>query len=87
MTTKLTLTIDENVIVQAKKYAQKKNRSVSKIVEEYLKNVSEIEIMSNVEVNYDAKQTRSLVGMFKKEFSGQSYDELLVASLSERYLK
>ena len=86
MATKLTLTIDENVIVQAKKYAQKKNRSVSKIVEEYLKNVSELESMNNVELKYDAKLTKSIVGMFKKEYSGQSYDDLLESSLSERYL-
>jgi hypothetical protein len=86
MATKLTLTIDENVIVQAKKYAQKKSRSVSKIVEEYLKNVSELESMNNVEIKYDAKLTKSIVGMFKKEYSGQSYDDLLESSLSERYL-
>lgn len=86
MVTKLTLTIDEDVIVKAKKYAQKKNRSVSKIVEEYLKNVSELESIKSTKIDYDAKITKSIVGMFKKEYAGQSYDDLLVSSLADRYL-
>ncbi len=40
MTTKLTLTIEEKVIDSAKKYAQKKGKSLSHIVENYLKSVS-----------------------------------------------
>jgi hypothetical protein len=86
MVTKLTLTIDEDVIVQAKKYALKKNRSVSKIVEEYLKNISDLESIKNTEINYEAKITSSIVGMFKKEYTGQSYDDLLESSLTDRFL-
>jgi hypothetical protein len=37
MTTKLTLTIEERVIKTAKKYAQKKGRSLSALIENYLK--------------------------------------------------
>jgi len=37
MTTKLTLTIEERVIKTAKKYAQKKGRSLSGLIENYLK--------------------------------------------------
>lgn len=40
MTTKLTLTINDSVIHSAKKYAQKKGRSLSDIVENYLKTLS-----------------------------------------------
>jgi hypothetical protein len=36
MTTKLTLTIDDSVIVQAKKYAKTSGKSLSDIVENYL---------------------------------------------------
>ena len=43
MLTKLTLTIDQDVIVKAKKYAHVKHRSVSKLVEEYLRTVSDSE--------------------------------------------
>jgi len=37
MIAKLTLTIDKQVVDKAKTYAKKKNRSVSRLVEEYLK--------------------------------------------------
>lgn len=37
MTTKLTLTIEEAVIKTAKNYAQKKGRSLSELIENYLK--------------------------------------------------
>lgn len=40
MTTKLTLTIDEAVINSAKKYARKKGRSLSEIVQNYLQSIS-----------------------------------------------
>jgi Family of unknown function (DUF6364) len=40
MTTKLTLSISEEVVISAKKVAKKKNTSISKIVEDYLKKVS-----------------------------------------------
>lgn len=40
MTTKLTLTIDDSVIDSAKKYAKRKGKSLSNIVENYLKSVS-----------------------------------------------
>jgi hypothetical protein len=40
MTTKLTLTIEQDVIETAKRYAQKKGRSLSDLVESYLKTLS-----------------------------------------------
>ena len=40
MTTKLTLTIEDKVIGSAKKYAQKKGKSLSHIVENYLKSIT-----------------------------------------------
>ncbi|WP_295792851.1 DUF6364 family protein [Mucilaginibacter sp.] len=40
MTTKLTLTIDDTVIDSAKKYARRKGKSLSGIVENYLKSIS-----------------------------------------------
>lgn len=40
MTTKLTLSIDEAIISSAKKYAEKKGKSLSKLVETYLKTIS-----------------------------------------------
>ncbi len=40
MTTKLTLTIDDSVILVAKKYAKKTGKSLSDIVENYLKTLT-----------------------------------------------
>jgi Family of unknown function (DUF6364) len=40
MTTKLTLSINEEVVESAKKYAKKKGTSLSGIVENYLKSIS-----------------------------------------------
>ena len=41
MSSKLTLNIDENVVIRAKKYALRNKISVSKIVEKYLDKISE----------------------------------------------
>lgn len=43
MTTKLTLTIEDTVIDSAKKYARQKGKSLSDIVENYLKSISSTE--------------------------------------------
>ncbi len=43
MNTKLTLTIDKSVIEQAKIYAEKQGRSLSAVVENYLKAVTKKE--------------------------------------------
>ena len=40
MTTKLTLTIEDNVIDSAKKYARENGKSLSGIVENYLKTIT-----------------------------------------------
>ena len=40
MTTKLTLTVDKETIEKAKKYAKEHDRSLSSIVENYLKSLS-----------------------------------------------
>lgn len=40
MITKLTLTVEESVIISAKKYAKKRGKSLSNLVENYLKSLS-----------------------------------------------
>lgn len=40
MNTKLTLTIEQSVIERAKKYAKEKGRSLSEIIENYLKSIT-----------------------------------------------
>ena len=47
MTTKLTLTIEDKVIISAKKYARNKGKSLSNLVENYLKSISIKEVDKN----------------------------------------
>ncbi len=61
MTTKLTLSIEQEVIKTAKVYAQKKGRSLSELIENYLKT-----LISNEKKNDDlSPRTKRLVGAVK----------------------
>lgn len=84
MQTKLTLTIDKAVVKQAKAYAQKKHRSVSGIVEEYLENLSGSKLAFPVYDELKSPITDSISGMFKDD--GKSYEEMLEKALLEKYL-
>ena len=48
MITKLTLTIEKSVIEKAKKYAKEKERSLSDIIENYLKAITEDEVGEDI---------------------------------------
>lgn len=48
MLTKLTLSIDDQVVQKAKHYAQVHKRSISRMVEEYLKLISSDSLPGNV---------------------------------------
>jgi len=82
MNTKLTLTIEQKVIERAKKYAKKKGRSLSDIIENYLKVITKEENTIDIEIT---PLTKSLRGSFKapKDFD---YKEELTKGLSEKYL-
>ena len=84
MIAKLTLTIDKQVVDKAKTYAKKKNRSVSKLVEEYLKTISSNDIASSPTQTTKADITEKITGMFKKEYKGQEYKDLLEDALLEK---
>ncbi len=84
MLTKLTLTIDESVIEQAKEYAQGKNRSVSRIVEEYLENLATNRGSGKLPDEIKAPITDGLSGMFKDP--GIPYDKILDEAMQEKYL-
>ena len=47
MNTKLTLTIEQSVIEKAKKYAKNKERSLSDLIENYLKSLTNSEELLN----------------------------------------
>jgi hypothetical protein len=81
MNTKLTLTIEKSVIEKAKKYASEKGRSLSDIIENYLK------VITKEEEKKDIKLTplvKSLKGSFKapKNFD---YKSELSKNLAKKY--
>ena len=80
MTTKLTLTIEGEVIDSAKKYARKKGKSLSDIVENYLKSIAAQE--TNTE-NLSPKVT-ALKGVIKlpEDFD---YKKELGAAIIKKY--
>lgn len=82
MNTKLTLTIDQSIIERAKKYARKKERSLSDLIENYLKALTTEEISKQDELSTTVK---SLKGSFKmpKDFD---YKKELSDRLTEKYL-
>jgi predicted CopG family antitoxin len=82
MNTKLTLTIEQEVIEKAKKYAVSKGRSLSDIIENYLK------VITNDDQSDDIQLTpivKSLKGSFKAPAT-INYKTELAKKLSEKYL-
>jgi hypothetical protein len=84
MQTKLTLTIDKNVIEEAKDYAQKSNRSVSKIVEEYLKIIVKNKDSFPSLTSLRSPITNKISGMFKD--NGKPYKDMVAEALEDKYL-
>ncbi|MFH1320723.1 MAG: DUF6364 family protein [Bacteroidota bacterium] len=82
MNTKLTLTIEQSIIEKAKAYAQKKGRSLSDMIENYLKIVVRDEDSVENEITPIVK---SLKGAFKAQ-KNIDYKEELAKGLSEKYL-
>ena len=82
MNTKLTLTIEHTLIDKAKKYAKDKGRSLSDIIENYLKVMIKDD---NIKVIDSTPIASSLRGAFKapKDFD---YKKELSKGLSEKYL-
>ena len=84
MTTKLTLTIDNKVIDSAKRYSKKKRKSLSHLVENYLKSISS-DIKENNEEIISPKILK-LMGVIKlpKDFD---YKTELGNALAKKYAK
>ncbi|MEP6844717.1 MAG: DUF6364 family protein [Panacibacter sp.] len=80
MTTKLTLTIEEKVIDSAKQYAQKRGKSLSHIVENYLKSITSKEIRDDT----ISPKVLKFMGVIKlpKDFN---YKKELGNALSKKY--
>ena len=61
MTTKLTLSMDKNVIEKSKKYAASQNRSLSDLIESYLKSITS----SSAKTFEISNRVKALRGSFK----------------------
>ena len=83
MNTKLTLTIEQEVIKRAKEYAKEKNRSLSDIIENYLK------ILTKEEQKENSKKlnpiVNSLKGSFKMPKADMDYKKELRNRLEKKY--
>lgn len=64
MTTKLTLTLDDKALEAAKKYAKAKGRSISELVENYFKSLTEANKDTPAELSPFVK---SLMGSFRAQ--------------------
>ncbi len=81
MNTKLTLTMEESVIEQAKKYAKSKGQSLSDLIENYLKTTTRQQ-----QAEKDLTPiVKSLKGSFRAS-EDFDYKEELAKRLAEKYL-
>jgi hypothetical protein len=81
MSTKLTLTIDKEVISEAKAYAQSQGKSLSELVENYLKSISSEKKKESL-----SPTVKKLSGAFKVS-NDFDYKKELSDTLAEKYLK
>ncbi|MCX6258857.1 MAG: DUF6364 family protein [Bacteroidia bacterium] len=82
MNTKLTLTIEQSIIERAKRYAKNTGRSLSDLIENYLKVITKEEDNSEIVITPIVK---SLKGSFKAP-SKFDYKKELSKTLAEKYL-
>lgn len=82
MNTKLTLTIEQDVIEKAKKYAKEKERSLSDLIENYLKALTKEGTQNDIELTPIVK---SLKGSFNAP-KNSDYKKDLAKRLSEKHL-
>lgn len=85
MNTKLTLSIKDQVIRDAEHYAKQQGKSLSNIVEEYLKSLtssSKEDSVSDQNLSDAVMQLRDCV---KVDIEDQSYEEILADALLEKY--
>lgn len=82
MNTKLTLTIEQKIIERAKIYAKAKNRSLSDIIENYLKSLTKENEIKSKKLNPVVK---SLKGSFKLP-KNMDYKKELDKRREEKYL-
>lgn len=82
MNTKLTLTIEKEVIEIAKKYAKEKGQSLSALVENYFKLIThERRVLKSEELSPKVQRLRGII----KTESEFDYKEILTEELMKKY--
>lgn len=81
MNTKLTLSIKDHVIRDAEHYAKQQGKSLSNIVEEYLKSLTSSSKEDSVSDQNLSDAVMQLRGCVKVDIEDQSYDEILADAL------
>ena len=84
MNTKLTLSIEKEIIEAAKEYAKSQGRSLSNVIEEYLKSVTKRK--KEKEKHKFSPLIEELCGSVKLP-PNKTYDDIKTAALIEKYLK
>jgi hypothetical protein len=84
MSTKLTLTIEKEVIKIAKQYAKERGQSLSEIVENYFKFVTEKRIKTKEKQL--SPRVKRLRGIIKTDY-GLDYKQILTEELLKKYGK
>lgn len=82
MSSKLTLTVEKSVISSAKKYAQKRGKSLSNLVENYLKSLS----VNDQEKNEISPKVKSLMGIIQLPDSFD-YKKELASAITKKHNK
>ncbi|MEX1192490.1 MAG: DUF6364 family protein [Brumimicrobium sp.] len=82
MSTKLTLTIEKEVIKIAKEYAKEKGQSLSELVENYFKFVTVKRV--KIKEKQLSPKVRKLRGILKTE-NNFDYKQILTEELSKKY--
>ena len=82
MNTKLTLSVDEQIIFKAKKYAKQNNKSLSQVIENYLAFLTE-EDESDLEISSTVKKW---AGSIKTEEIEMHKNDPKYTYLMEKYL-
>lgn len=83
MNTKLTLKLNKRVIERAKKYAQKNNKSLSVMVENYFKTISDKESKNDIEISPNVLELSGII----KIPENLNLKDIYGKHLEEKYLK
>ncbi len=82
MNTKLTLTVDGDVVERARQYAKAKGRSLSSIIKTYLEALT-------MEEGQQIKKQTPIVKSLRRAFKlpkERNYEDVLTEALTEKYL-